>query len=319
MLLVKNLQKTFVTRQGFFSRQKEVLHAVRGVSFDLNKSETLGVVGESGCGKSTLARVIMRLYEPDSGQVILDGVDISRMSQKELRPYRKKFQMIFQDPFASLHPRMRVGDIIAEPLVIHGCVRRKEKRDRVSVLMEKVGLSPDYYDRYPHEFSGGQRQRVGIARAIALEPDVIIADEPLSALDVSVAAQIANLLKDLQEQQGLAFVFIAHDLNMVNYLSHRVAVMYLGKIVEMAPKEMMRTPKHPYTEALLKAIPSLESVHQGVRKKKELVSGEPPSPLHPPKGCSFCTRCPRVEERCRQEEPLLLEKTPGHWVACHLE
>jgi oligopeptide/dipeptide ABC transporter ATP-binding protein len=314
LLQVQNLVKEFPVRGGFFSRTKAKVHAVTDISFGIPAGQTLGLVGESGCGKTTVARMVVRLIHPDSGEIVFEGKDIAGLGGRELKPFRRKIQMIFQDPYSSLNPRMRVGEIIAEPLVIHREVSRKEKRQKVAEILEQVGLSPDFYDRYPHEFSGGQRQRVGIARAIALLPKLVVADEPVSALDVSVAAQIVNLLQDLQEKFKISFLFIGHDLKMVTYLSHRIAVMYLGKIVEMTPREGMKRPLHPYTQALIAAIPIADPK---TKRKKIILSGEIPSPIAPPPGCAFHTRCPYAEKRCREEEPELKEWEKGHWAACH--
>jgi oligopeptide/dipeptide ABC transporter ATP-binding protein len=314
LLAVKDLVKEFPVRGGFFSRTVAKVRAVEKVSFVIPPGETLGLVGESGCGKTTVARMVVRLIPSDSGEILFEGKDLARLRGGALQPFRRKIQMIFQDPYASLNPRMRVGEIIAEPLVIHREVARKEKRKRVGELLEQVGLSPAVYDRYPHEFSGGQRQRIGIARAIALLPKLVVADEPVSALDVSVAAQIVNLLQDLQEKFGISYLFIGHDLKMVTYLSHRIAVMYLGKIVETAPREGMRRPLHPYTQALIAAIPIPDPK---TKRKKIILAGEIPSPIAPPPGCAFHTRCPFAEKRCREEEPELKEWEKGRWASCH--
>lgn len=315
LLDVKNLEKSFPVRSGFFSRVAAWVRAVSGVSFSIGSGETLGLVGESGCGKTTVARMVARLIQPDDGEIAFEQTDIASLQGKVLRPHRRKIQMIFQDPYSSLNPRMKVGDIIAEPLVIHREVSRGEKRARVNELLGQVGLPVNVYDRYPHEFSGGQRQRVGIARAIALKPKLIVADEPVSALDVSVSAQIVNLLQDLQNQYGMSYLFISHDLKMVKYLSHRVAVMYLGKIVELGPREAMSKPLHPYTQALIAAVP-VADIH--TKRKKIVLSGEIPSPINPPAGCAFHTRCPIAEARCKTEVPELKEWKPKHWAACHL-
>jgi peptide/nickel transport system ATP-binding protein len=314
LLQVKDLTKRFPVRSGFFSRVSAWVKAVSGVSFSVGPSETLGLVGESGCGKTTVARMVARLVEPDEGTIAFEQTDIAMLKGKGLRPYRRKIQMIFQDPYSSLNPRMKVGEIVAEPLVIHKEVSGRDKRSRVGDLLEQVGLSRNVYDRYPHEFSGGQRQRVGIARAIALRPKLIVADEPVSALDVSVSAQIVNLLQDLQQKYGMSYLFISHDLKMVNYLSRRVAVMYLGKIVETGPKEAMAKPLHPYTQALIAAVPVPDPK---TKRSRIVLSGEIPSPINPPPGCSFHTRCPFAEERCRREEPELKEWRTGRWASCH--
>ncbi len=314
LLKVQGLVKRFPVRGGFLSRVVGWVKAVTGVSFDIGPGETLGLVGESGCGKTTVARMVARLVEPDSGDIRFEDAEIGKLKGGSLKPYRRKIQMIFQDPYSSLNPRMKVGDIIAEPLVIHREVSGAEKRKKVGELLEQVGLARDFYDRYPHEFSGGQRQRVGIARAIALFPKLIVADEPVSALDVSVAAQIVNLLQDLQEKYKISYLFISHDLKMVNYLSHRVAVMYLGKIVEMGSKEGFQKPLHPYAQALIAAVPTPDPM---TKRKKIILSGEIPSPMAPPPGCAFHTRCPFAEKRCREEEPEFKEWKKDHWASCH--
>lgn len=310
----KGLVKNFPIRAGFLSRVKGNVQAVRDVSFSIPAGQTLGLVGESGCGKTTVARLMARLLTPDAGRLLVEGEDVSALEGDALKPFRKKIQMIFQDPFSSLNPRMRVEDLVAEPLVVHGMVTRREKRPTVQALMEQVGLPHWALDRYPHEFSGGQRQRIGIARALALLPKLIICDEPVSALDVSVAAQIVNLLQDLQDKWGLSYLFISHDLKMVKYLSHRISVMYLGEIVESAPKDGISEPLHPYAQALMNAIP----VPDPWRKKSRiLLPGEVPSPAAPPPACSFHTRCPYAEPLCRETKPDLKEWRPQHWAACH--
>jgi oligopeptide transport system ATP-binding protein len=315
ILRVENLVKHFPVKG---SRAKAV-HAVDGVSLSIPRGLTLGLVGESGCGKSTLARTIIRIYEPDSGSIFIDGEDISGLSRRRLKPLRRKFQMIFQDPFASLNPRMTVGDIITEPLLAQGLGgTRREREALVFDILSRVGLERDHVRRYPHEFSGGQRQRIGIARSLILRPELIICDEPISALDVSIQAQVVNMLRDFQEQLSLSYLFIAHDLSMVRYVSHQVGVMYLGKLVELAESaEIYRSPLHPYTGALIRSAPA--SSPELARKKRGLpVEGDIPSPIDPPPGCRFHTRCPRCQDRCREEEPPLLDRGAGHFAACHL-
>jgi oligopeptide transport system ATP-binding protein len=320
LLQVENLKVHFPVRRGLLQRQVGSVKAVDGVSFSLATGRTLGLVGESGCGKSTTARAILRLVEATSGKVTVDGHDVAALGGGALRKARRKMQMIFQDPYASLNPRMTVLDIIAEPLRTHGVAgSRDEELRTVGELMERTGLSKSYMRRYPHEFSGGQRQRVGIARALALEPKLIVADEPVSALDMSIRAQIINLLVELQEEMGIAYLFIAHDLAVVRHICHDVAVMYLGRIVEQtSAKKLFAAPTHPYTQALLSAIPIPDPVAERKRRRLVLV-GDVPSPLDPPAGCTFHTRCPHVMERCRTETPILEDRGDGHAVACHLD
>lgn len=316
LLEIRNLVKHYPLRRGLFSRLSGTLKAVDDVSFAVKKGETFGLVGESGCGKTTVARCSVRLIEPDSGEIIFDGRDILKLPQEEMRKIRRRMQMIFQDPYGSLNPRMRVKTIIEEPLVIHKIGTKQDRADQVADLMKMVGLDPEYRKRYPHEFSGGQRQRIGIARALALRPELIVADEPVSALDVSVQAQIINLLKELQEKLQLTFLFIAHDLSVVQHFSDRIAVMYLGKIVELASSTaLFQQPYHPYTQLLLNSVPIPDP---NARRKKEILKGEVPSPVNVPTGCRFHPRCPVAVEQCKSEEPQLRQITPDHWVACHV-
>lgn len=317
LLETKDLRTWFEVRRGMFG-SKGTVKAVDGVSLTVHAGETLGLVGESGCGKSTFGRTALRLIDPTGGTLSFEGRDITTASQSALRPLRRRMQMIFQDPYASLNPRMRVRDIVGEALDIHGLAAGRAERDaRVDALLQRVGLRVDQADRYPHEFSGGQRQRVGIARALAVSPRLIVADEPISALDVSIQAQIVNLLKDLQEELGLAYLFVAHDLHIVRYLSRRIAVMYLGRVVELAPSEAVyASPKHPYTRALLSAVPSPDPTKKRVRLPLE---GDLPSPLNPPPGCAFHPRCPLAKKGlCDVEAPPLRARGEGHEVACHL-
>ena len=314
LLEVKDLHKTFEITHGILGRKKPV-YAVDGVSFTLEPGEALGVVGESGCGKSTLGRTLMRLIEPTSGEARFDGVDLFSLRGAALKEARRGMQMIFQDPFASLNPRMRVADIVAEPLIVHGLATRAQRKEKVIGLLERVGLRPDAYEKYPHEFSGGQRQRIGIARALAVLPRLIIADEPVSALDVSIQAQVLNLMMDLQDEFELAYIFISHDLRVVEHIAHRVAVMYMGRIVELSPvQELFGKPLHPYTEALLSAIPRTDASQ---RRERIVLRGDVPSPLDPPTGCAFHPRCPYARERCSTDAPSLVAHTDGRYVACH--
>jgi oligopeptide/dipeptide ABC transporter ATP-binding protein len=313
---VKNVKKYFPIRKGLLQREVGAVHAVDDVTFAVKEGETLGLVGESGCGKSTLGRTIVRLHEPTEGNVIFEGRDISKLGTRALRPLRREMQMIFQDPYASLNPRKRVGSIIGTPLKIHG-VEKGQRRARVQELLETVGLSPEHYNRFPHEFSGGQRQRIGVARALALNPKLVVADEPVSALDVSIQSQMLNLLDDLQKELKLTYIFIAHDLGVVRHVSDRIAVMYLGKLVELSPAEdLYRRPIHPYSEALLSAvpIPDPDLSHQ---RERIVLQGDVPSPINPPPACRFHTRCWKAQDICKTTEPPLIELAPGHQTACH--
>lgn len=318
LLSVRNLVKYFpITRGIIFQKQIGAVHAVDDISFDIQRGETLGLVGESGCGKSTTGRTILQLYRPTSGQVLFDGVDLVQLKGNDLRKMRRRMQMIFQDPYASLNPRMTVGEIIGEPLLIHGVAKGKAIQERVEQLLELVGLNPAFANRYPHEFSGGQRQRIGVARALALQPDLIVCDEPISALDVSIQAQVVNLLEDLQHQFGLTYLFIAHDLSMVRHISDRVAVMYLGVLVELADRnELYNNPLHPYTQALLSAVPIPDPFVEE-RRRRIILEGDVPSPVNPPSGCRFRTRCKFAKDLCSEVKPEWRELQPGHFVACH--
>ncbi len=316
LLEVRNLKKYFPMGSGLFSRRMGEVKAVDGVSLTVERGETLGVVGESGCGKSTLGRSILRLLEPTDGEVIFNNKEILKLSHGEMREMRKQMQIIFQDPYSSLNPRMRVGEIVGEGMEIHGLATGNVKRERVIELLRKVGLRDDHFDRYPHEFSGGQRQRIGIARALAVKPKFVVADEPVSSLDVSIQAQIINLLQELQETMHLTYFFISHDLRMVEQVSHRVAIMYLGKIVEIAKSETIyQGAKHPYTRALLSSVPVTDPKQ---RKDRMVLQGDVPSPLHPPRGCSFHPRCPFSEKICSEVEPELEYSSDGHGLACHV-
>jgi len=318
LLKVEDLKMHFPIYRGVFQRQVGAVRAVDGISFDVYRGETLGLVGESGCGKSTTGRTILQLYKPTDGQIHFEGADLVTLHGEEMRRMRRKMQMIFQDPYASLNPRMTVEQIVGEPLMVHNVATGKEIEERVKDLLELVGLNPAFSTRYPHEFSGGQRQRVGVARALALQPSFIICDEPISALDVSIQAQVVNLLEELQEQFNLTYLFIAHDLSMVRHISKRVAVMYLGVIVELTDRdELYSSPLHPYTQALLSAVPIPDPVLDAQRKRT-ILEGDVPSPANPPSGCRFRTRCPIAQSLCAESRPEFREVKPGHFVACHL-
>jgi len=316
LLEIRDLKKHFPVGEGLFSRNKGVLKAVDGVNLTVEEGETLGLVGESGCGKSTLGRTILRLIEPTGGEVIFQGKNLLALSQRELRDMRRQMQIIFQDPYASLNPRMRVGDIVGEGLEIHKLAKGKAKRERVFELLHQVGLREEHYDRYPHEFSGGQRQRIGIARALSVSPRFIVCDEPVSSLDVSIQAQIINLLQELQEKMHLTYLFISHDLRVVEHISHRVAIMYLGKVVEIAKSDSIyQDAKHPYTKALLSAVPVTDTSR---KKERVVLEGDVPSPVNPPSGCTFHPRCSYREAICDKTEPPLEFTAGGHGVACHV-
>ncbi|MCK5736015.1 MAG: ATP-binding cassette domain-containing protein [Spirochaetaceae bacterium] len=318
LLEVKNLRKYFkVGSGGLLGRRKSYLKAVDGVSFHINHGETLGLVGESGCGKSTTGRTIIRLYDATGGEVNFDGTDLTKVPEKELLPFRKRIQMIFQDPYASLNPRMTVTDIIGEGITTHNISSGADRQERIFDLLLKVGLKREHANRYPHEFSGGQRQRIGIARALAVEPDLIVCDEPISALDVSIQAQVVNMLEDLQDEMGLTYLFIAHDLSMVKHISDRIGVMYLGQLAEVAESEELYShPQHPYTKALLSAIP-IPDPDLTRKNKRIILQGDVPSPIDPPEGCRFASRCPIASEHCREKTPVLTDRGTGHFVACH--
>jgi oligopeptide/dipeptide ABC transporter ATP-binding protein len=316
LLEVRELRKHYPVRKGLFSRIAGYVYAVDGISFTIGEGETLGLVGESGCGKSTAGKSILKLIEPTSGTIRVRGQAIENLGPGEMRAYRRDLQVVFQDPYSSLNPRLSAGAIVAEPLINYGVASGAALRDRVAALFAKVGLREDQMARYPHEFSGGQRQRIGIARALALNPKLIVCDEPVSALDVSVQAQVINLLMDLQREFGLSYLFIAHDIAVVEHICHRIAVMYLGKIVELTDRRsLFASPQHPYTEALLSAVPVPDPK---AKKKRIILSGDVPSPINPPSGCRFHTRCPYAFDRCRTEEPAMRELRPGHFAACHL-
>jgi oligopeptide transport system ATP-binding protein len=316
LLEAKNIVKHFPVQSGLFGRLAGKVHAVNSVSLGIEEGQTIGLVGESGCGKTTLARVLMRLIAPTEGEILLEGENITHFSEKKLRPRRKKFQMIFQDPYSSLNPRMTVGQILTEPLKVHKTGNGLSPRERALEMLGKVGLSKSSYQKYPHEFSGGQRQRIGIARALMLYPKLIIADEPVSALDVSVQAQIINLMMDLQRDMNLTYLFIAHDLKVVRHISKKIMVMYLGHIVEEIESHRLDQARHPYTHALLSAVP-VPVPEPELHREKIILSGDVPSPLHPPSGCTFRTRCPYAQQICQEKEPVLEEIFPGHWVSCH--
>ncbi|QQZ60800.1 dipeptide ABC transporter ATP-binding protein [Paenibacillus sonchi] len=316
ILEVRNLKKHYPIRKGFFAKQVGSVKAVDGITLSVEKGETLAVVGESGCGKSTTGRAILRLIEPTDGEILFDGTDVRSLDTEQLRRFRTDMQMVFQDPYASLDPRWTVQRILEEPLRTHGAAKSNELKSRVEELMQVVGLSPYQAHRFPHEFSGGQRQRIGIARALALNPKFIVCDEPVSALDVSIQAQVLNLMQDLQEQYGLTYMFISHDLSVVKFISDRVAVMYLGRIVELAPtKELFAKPLHPYTQALMSAVPV---PNPGLKKSRIVLTGDVPNPETPPSGCAFHPRCPFAMDKCRKDEPVLRHLDSGHQVSCHL-
>ena len=316
LIRVDNLVKHFPVKLGAFGQEKAIVHAIDGVSFDIRKGETLGLVGESGCGKSTTGYTLLQLYKPTSGSIRYGDTELSSLTEKELRPIRKKLQIVFQDPYSTLNPRMTIGNALAEPILVHKLMPKKEAHEKVAQMIADVGLSPSFANRYPHEFSGGQRQRLCIARALASDPEFVVCDEPISALDVSIQAQIINLLMDLQEKYKLTFLFIAHDLSVVRHMSDRVAVMYLGKIMEIADKkDLFDNPMHPYTQALLTAVPEPNPAKERSRKRI-ILSGDVANAICPPSGCRFHTRCQKARESCSEGEPELREVSPGHWVAC---
>jgi oligopeptide transport system ATP-binding protein len=318
LLEVRDLKMWFPIMRGVLQKHVADVKAVDGLNFDVHQGETLGLVGESGCGKSTTGRAILQLYKPTAGSVLFEGHDLVTIKGEDLRKMRRRMQMIFQDPYASLNPRMTVGSIVAEPLEVHNIGSKAERMDRVRELLKVVGLNPYFINRYPHEFSGGQRQRIGVARALAVNPAFIVCDEPISALDVSIQAQVINLLEDLQEQFGLTYLFIAHDLSVVRHISNRIAVMYLGKIMELADRdELYRNPMHPYSQALLSAVPIPDPVIEE-KRQRIILEGDVPSPVNPPKGCNFSTRCPKVMDICREQEPEFRDYGGGHWAACWL-
>ncbi len=318
LLNVKDLFMHFPILRGLLQKQVGAVHAVDGITFEIKRGETFGLVGESGCGKSTTGRAILQLYRPTAGHVYFDGTDLVALKDEEMRQMRRRMQMIFQDPYASLNPRMSIGQIVGEPLQVHNIAEGDEINKRVAELLTTVRLSPTFADRYPHEFSGGQRQRIGIARALALQPDFIVADEPISALDVSIQAQVINLLEDLQDKFGLTYLVIAHDLSMVRHISDRVAVMYLGKLVELTSRdELYQHPQHPYTKALLSAVPVPDPLVEE-KRHRTILEGDVPSPVNPPSGCHFRTRCPIADKICAEKDPDWREVAPAHWVACHM-
>lgn len=318
LIVVENLKKYFETGMPFYGRKRKYVRAVDDVSFYINKGETFGLVGESGCGKSTLGRTIIRLYDVTDGKIIFDGTDITRLKQKELKPYHKRMQSIFQDPYSSLNPYMTVAEIVEEPMVIHTKLTKAERMERVKEILEKVGLSKNDMEKFPHEFSGGQCQRIGIARALSVGPEFILCDEPISALDVSIQAQVVNVLEDLQDEMDLTYLFVAHDLSMVRHISNRVGVMYLGRIVEISKSsELYKNPLHPYTKALLSAIPIPDPV-KARNTVRQIIEGDLPGPFDIPKGCRFCSRCPYAKKTCSEEDPKMREIEKGHFAACHL-